>query len=286
VRVVETPHLLLSKDDATITDSNVIWIPEHAGWIHDYRTPPSLDWIQFQMARDLSRAWWGQQVTPAHAVGSQLLTEGLPGLEGLLALDARHPGSSSLHYRNTLADRYLRASALEDRQEAALRAWDTQEYLQSKAPFALYAIAQLVGPDAMDRVLNAFLHRTRNRTAPPYTGSVEFTTLLEDAVTAHREAIREALAEVAVYDIEVSPHLTRSGVLVSGRKFTVRGSDNRAETPFARDVEVTYDGGAAITVPVKNGETMLPLPVRDAVELDPRSLIVDRNRVNNKAQVR
>jgi hypothetical protein len=74
-------------------------------------------------------------------------------------------------------------------------------------------------------------------------------------------------------------------VLISARKFSVRGKDNRAEVPFERRVEVVHGANTA-TVRLRNGDTTFSWPLPSVVELDPHLLLIDRNRVNNKAEVR
>jgi ABC-2 type transport system permease protein len=286
VRIVEIPHLVLSEQDTAITNGNTIFIPEHGGWIHDYRKTPAFDWIQYQVARDLSRVWWGEQVTPARASGASLITEGLPALSGMLVLEAKQNSAGSLGYRSVLADRYLRQSALEDAAEASLTDWNEEQYLAAKAPFALDAVSRLIGTEATYRALAVYLERARHRSSAPYTGSLELASILENAADPEqRAAVHEALSEVAVYDLEVSPRKEEGRVLISARKFSVRGKDNRAEVPFERRVEVVHGANTA-TVRLRNGDTTFSWPLPSVVELDPHLLLIDRNRVNNKAEVR
>jgi hypothetical protein len=151
-----------------------------------------------------------------------------------------------LGYRSVLADRYLRQSALEDAAEASLTDWDKEQYLATKAPFALDAVSRLIGTEATYRALAGYLERARRRSSAPYTGSLELASILENAADPEQlAAVHETLSEVAVYDLEVSPRKEEGRVLISARKFSVRGKDNRAEVPFERRVDVVHGANTA-----------------------------------------
>ncbi len=291
LRIVEVPHSYLEEP---VAYGNLLLIPETEGWLHDYRKPPALDWIAYVTAREVAAGWLAQLAPALDAPGSILFTEGLSGAMGLSALEKTNPAGAE-QYRRRLADRYLRASNLEDGREPALvDAGDAgdETYLADKAVLALDAARRQTGDASFARSLRAAL--------PSRDPDLLVSRLEEAAPLSVRSVVHEWLRDVVVYDsrvksAEASPSAQGWEVRaeLNVQRFGATDLDNRA--PLATK-------GQVLPVRVRTREqtlldTSVVLPPegrwRAAVTLAPASVHVDadalwldRDRSNNRAEIR
>ena len=148
LRIAEIAHGISHSQ----VSANLILIPEQQGWRHDYRSPPSIDWIRYQVARELARSWW-QHVPIAQAQGHQLLTEAIPGWFGLQRIQAVH-GEAAVHVlRQRLTTDYRLARATATEPEVAVLNSDQQQYNTFKTLLVLDKAAQLLGQHATEQAL-------------------------------------------------------------------------------------------------------------------------------------
>lgn len=148
LRIAEIAHGISHSQ----VSANLVLIPEQQGWRHDYRSAPAIDWIRYQVARDLARSWW-QPVAIANAQGHPLLTDALPGWFALQRIQTVHGEAAADLLRQQLTRDYRLARATTTEPEVAVLRTDTQLYSPLKALLVLDQAAQLLGPHATEQAL-------------------------------------------------------------------------------------------------------------------------------------
>jgi ABC-2 type transport system permease protein len=246
LRIAEVPNGMTAPQ----VNGNLVIIPENQTWQHDYRTPPEMDWIEFQIARDVSRIWW-QKIAIADVRGHQVLTEGIVILQGLRAIEQKWGESSVAEFVDQISDSYFRQRTTEDGQEASILDLETEEYAAYKATLALYSSYQLLGSEIFDRQLNLFYrnHLDSNRYAN--AGSL-LTGLLDAAPTTNLKiSLSQLFNATHYYDFQVE-----SVDISQSNQRTYQLTTKLSATEFiyraGKDHGVDYQGFA--TVKVLGGE--------------------------------
>lgn len=148
LRIAEIAHGISNSQ----VSANLVLIPEQQGWRHDYRSTPSIDWIRYQVARELARSWW-QHVAIAQAQGHLLLTDAIPGWFGLQRIQAVHGETAAGLLRKQLTTDYRLARATATEPEVAVLNTDQQQYSTFKTLLVLDKAAQLLGQHATEQAL-------------------------------------------------------------------------------------------------------------------------------------
>jgi len=177
MRIVEVPDRFSDVE----TSGNLILIPERQGWLHDYRTKPSFDWIQFVVARAMARTWWGDMMPAANVQGASLLTDALPTYEALSLIEARHGADQVKRYLRTAADDYLKQRALDDAGERSLLESDGQHYLILRGTMTLWEVDAMVGRIHLTQLLRQFWTE-HARSEPPYADAARLVDTLTESV--------------------------------------------------------------------------------------------------------
>lgn len=309
LRIAETP-----REIANVASSgNLIVIAENRGWTHDYRGPVPFDWIGYVLAREISRAWWGDGVTPAATRGAVLIAEGLPALHGLMALERSSGLPAVQRYVDVLAERYLRATAREDQREPAVLDLDDQPYAADRAALAAHQIYRVLGHKRFAAALADFYRDTRARGQPPFADTADLARRFVAAASlpAERELIEEALHRTTVYDYRIRSATSYSlpkdryliDVRLEGTAYGVKqgaagadadGTNRRASPAIGEIIIAVYErnqatASVALSVPLSNGAAtaLRELGFRpDRVEIDPQRLRIDRNLSDNQRPFR
>lgn len=181
LRIAELPYRMTAES----TSGNLIFLPEERGWVHDYREPPPVDWISYVVAREVARVWWGQQVGAANTRGAKLITEAIPALHGLIALERLHGARMADRYVKVLTDTYLRERVKEGGPEAAAIDVDDESYANGKTVLAMHSVHRLLGPARFRDVTRHFF-AANNRREAPFGSAAELAEELMEAATGNK----------------------------------------------------------------------------------------------------
>ncbi|AFJ01568.1 membrane protein, putative [Methylophaga frappieri] len=199
LRIAEIPNGMAE----TQVSGNLVIIPEKQAWLNDKRPSATSDWITYQITRDISRIWW-QQIAVAALQGHQLITQAIPAVEGLRALEHKFGQPASTDFIDQISDAYLRQRTTEDQQEAAVRYLDDEAYANHKATLSLFSAYKLLGQDAYHQLLKRFYSSHRQLSSAPFTNSGALVKqLLSQAKAAQRKQLDPLFHDSRFYDFQI-----------------------------------------------------------------------------------
>ena len=303
VRIVEFPRY----GQYALSMPGLIPFSESAGFILRPGTgDDDLDLPFYITAHEVAHMWWGQQVAGANVQGVRWINEGLSNYSALSVMDAELGRDKLRRFLAWELDRYLYGRSQETGREQPLVTVENQSYVQyNKGSLALYALRELIGADAMDGALRAFVSE-RGYRGPPYPTSRDLLRYLEAATPdSLRGALVDLFETVTLWDLR-----TDSAVVTpreDGRydlRITVSASKQRVDSlgveravPMADFVELAAFGGTPelpgaplwqrrvrLRGDTTFSVTMDRLPVSAGV--DPYHVFIDRVRRDNLVAVR
>ncbi|MEZ4586761.1 MAG: M1 family aminopeptidase [Gemmatimonadales bacterium] len=266
-----------------------------------------LDMPFYVTAHEVGHQWWAHQVIGARMQGSTLMSESMSNYAALTVLEKDLGPSRLRKFLAHEADRYLTGRANETKKEMPLYLVENQAYIHyNKGSLVLYALRDLIGEDAMNQALSAYL-RDKAFQQPPYTTSAEFLSYLE-AVTPDSlaYALEDFFRTITLWDFETeSAEATavpgggyRVRVAVKAKKFRADSVGNQTEIPVHDLVDVGVFGarepGNSLGKPLVmerhwvTGDTTFEFTVREAPEkagIDPYNKLIDRDARNNVKSV-
>ncbi|HTF66052.1 MAG TPA: hypothetical protein VK638_25530 [Edaphobacter sp.] len=131
----------------------LIVMPERLGWVHNYRTEPTRDWLSFVLSEELSRSWWGNRVAAREGPGSALIDDGVPILLGLNMVEKLHGVKAADDYASMLQDRLRKEMARESGPAPTILTTNFEEYADNQAALALYEQRRKIGRERFDHIL-------------------------------------------------------------------------------------------------------------------------------------
>ncbi|MBC6992476.1 ABC transporter permease/M1 family aminopeptidase [Hymenobacter sp. BT491] len=171
VRVVEFPGY------ASFAQSfpNTIPFSESVGFIAqvDSTNPKDVDYPYFITAHEVAHQWWAHQVIGADVQGSTLMSEALSEYSALMVMKQRYGEAMMRKFLKYEMDDYLRGRASENIKELPLYKVENQQYIHyRKGSVVLYALANYIGEDKVNRALSDYLQEVKFQ-EPPYTTSLD-----------------------------------------------------------------------------------------------------------------
>ncbi len=166
LRIAEFPRYASFAQSAPAT----IPFSESAGFIArvDPDSRKDIDYPYYVSAHEVGHQWWGHQLVGADSRGATLLSESLAEYTALMTMkDTLGPNKMRRFLRYDL-DHYLMGRAVERRKELPLAQNEDQQYIHYyKGALAMYLLQDLLGEDAVDRVLHELL-AAHAFSGPPY----------------------------------------------------------------------------------------------------------------------
>lgn len=162
IRIVEFPHTERGYS-ATLTTNNIptseVLFNINAELMADKIILPF-----YVMAHELTHEWFGNQVAPADAEGSKMLTESITEYITLCIYRDCFGDEIAANFLEVQNKRYERGRNREKRGESPLyKVRGEQQYLAyGKGAIAFYAIAQVIGADKMDLILSEYVNKYKN----------------------------------------------------------------------------------------------------------------------------
>jgi ABC-2 type transport system permease protein len=200
IRIVEFPRY------ATFAQSFLSTIPysESLGFVAEVRPndPDDIDYPTFVTAHEVGHQWWAHQVIAANAQGATLLSETLAEYTGLMVMKHRYGADRMKRFLRYDLDLYLTGRSVERKKELPLlRVETSQPYIHyQKGGLVMYALADLVGSEVVDRALRALVTKYAF-TGPPYPTSRALLEELRRVVPADAQGLVTDLFErITLYD--------------------------------------------------------------------------------------
>lgn len=259
----------------------------------------AIDLVFAVVAHEVAHQWWGNTLIPADVEGAALLTETLAWDSALAVVERTHGKAHLERLLDVMRDVYLTPRAYA--QEPLVRATDAF-LAYRKGPFAMHAMRQSIGSEAVDDALGQLLDRHASG-APPLATSLDLYRALEAVTPADA---RPLLADLFLTNTfwHVAVRDARAEALGSGQWQVTIDVDarkavvdrNGVETDAPMDDLITIGAFAADAEPelhaerrrVRTGRQRLSFttPFRPArAGIDPRHLLIDTNGDDNVMNV-
>ena len=166
-RIVEFPRY------ATFAQSfpNTVPYSEGIGFIARVRDgdPKDVDYPYYVTAHELAHQWWGHQVPGANVRGNTMLVETLAQYSALMVMKRKYGAAKMERFLRYELDRYLLGRGTEQKKELPLALVENQDYIHyRKGSLVMYALADAIGEDNVNRALRAYRDRWAFR-GPPYS---------------------------------------------------------------------------------------------------------------------
>jgi hypothetical protein len=173
------------------------------GFIAEVRPkdPDDIDYPTFITAHEVGHQWWAHQVVGADTQGATLLTETLAEYTGLMVMKHRYGADDLKRFLRYDLDRYLLGRAMERKKELPLLRVENQGYIHyQKGGLAMYALADVVGEETVNRALHALVERVA-LTGPPYPTSRALIEELRKVVPADaQELITDLFERITLFE--------------------------------------------------------------------------------------
>jgi ABC-2 type transport system permease protein len=200
IRIVEFPRY------ASFAQSLLSTIPysEAIGFIAEVRPndPDDVDYPTFVTAHEVGHQWWAHQVIGANVQGATVLSETLAEYTGLMVMKRRYGADRMKRFLRYDLDRYLIGRSVERKKELPLiRVEASQLYIHyQKGGLAMYALAERVGSEVVDRALHALVAKYAF-TGPPYPTSRALIEELRRVVPADaQELVTDLFERITLYE--------------------------------------------------------------------------------------
>jgi len=207
LRIVEFPRY------ASFAQSfpNTVPYSEGIGFIADLRDTDRIDYVFYVTAHEVAHQWWAHQVIGSDVQGSTMLSETLSQYSALMVMEKEYGRAKMKKFLAYELDRYLKGRGAEREREMPLALVENQQYIHyNKGSLVMYALREVMGEDALNRVLSEYIADVGFQ-EPPFTTSLELV-----------ERIREAMPERFAYLIE---DLFETITLYDNRAISAEASD-------------------------------------------------------------
>jgi hypothetical protein len=258
------------------------------------------DLVYAVAAHEIAHMWWGNQLSPADVEGAPLLTESLAWFS---AMNIVGKSLGDDHLQRLLDMMHEDSWTISSRAGEPLVRINSQFAAYRKGPFAMYALRQYIGEDAVNVALRRLLDRYKSG-APPLPTTRDFMVELKAVTPDSLQPLLSDLFEkntwweVEAKNVSASPLGStgkwRLDLDVVTRKVVVDVKGAETEVPMDDPVEIgIYRAGGTTTrgVPLhlafhrlKAGAQKITIIV-DAkpvlAGIDPRNLLIDADPANN-----
>ncbi|HET7462042.1 MAG TPA: M1 family aminopeptidase [Longimicrobium sp.] len=285
---------------------NTIPYSEAIGFIADVRRD-DIDYPFFVTAHEVAHQWWGHQVAPADVQGAAMLSETLAEYTALMVMEKRYGREKIGRFLRYELDQYLRGRGGERRAEKPLMLVESQQYIHyNKGALAMYAVRDLLGEAAVNRVLRSFLDDWRFR-GPPYPTSLDLVNRLRAAAPdSLKPAVDDLFQHVTLWGNRTVTATSRylpsptdddgerweTTITVEVKKIRADSLGNETELRANDLVDVGVFSGNRLVASAKyrlrSGRTRVRMMVSerpDSAGIDPRHVLIDRNLQDNVVTV-
>ena len=199
-RVVEFPSY---REFTAQAFPGLIAFDEDRGFLADVQSD-DIDIPYYVTAHEMAHQWWGHTVSAANTQGAGFIHETLAQYSALRVMEERYGSHKVRQFLKKELDLYLAGRADDPQGEMPLFRVEGQPYIHyRKGAVVLYAIADLVGVEPVDRALNKLV-RLRGFRSDPYALSTDLLKLLTEEIPAqHHGILEDFLQRIALVDLKV-----------------------------------------------------------------------------------
>jgi len=261
-----------------------------------------VDYPYYITAHEIAHQWWGHQVCPAGVQGACVGTETLARFSADILMKKRLKPKTMNRYMRLRLDEYLRGRSEESEEEVPVYlASDRQLYLYySKGELVMYALADYIGEDAVNRALSGFLNEFKFK-KPPFPTSLDLLRYLKAQTPEHLHyLIEDSFQKIVIYDLRC---ISADAVACSGGydillelecfKYNADGLGNETEEFFQETMDIgLLDSNRNIVhrsnYEITNGKTLITLHTDQLpayAGIDPSVKRIDRNPADNVVTV-
>lgn len=289
---------------------NTIPFSEGIGFIADLRDPEDIDYVYYVTAHEAAHQWWAHQIMPANVQGSTMLVETFAQYSALMLMRQEYGADHMRRFLKFELDNYLGARGSEAIEEQPLYRVENQQYIHyRKGSVIMYALADYVGEDTVNRVMSRLIEELAYSTNP-YPTTLDFLRILREETGPEWETmIHDFFERIVLFDLQVTEATASEredgrwdvAIEVEARKFSADGEGRQTEEDidylidigvFNRDLEGAITGSDHVLYMDKhriNETTMrFEFTVDEApqyVGIDPYNKLVDRNSDDNLSRV-
>ena len=191
--------------------------------------------------------------------GSTLLSETLSQYSSLMVMEREFGRSQIQKFLRYEQDSYLQNRGFEQKKETPLLRVEGQPYIHyNKGAVVMYALRDLIGEEALNGALRAYLEEVRFQ-EPPYTNSLELYAHLRAATPDSLQPILSDMFErITLYDNRarearsdsVGDGRSRVTLVIESRKLYADSLGNETEAPLNDPVDIGVFAAAEGSAPL------------------------------------
>lgn len=281
---------------------NTIPYSEGVGFIARVRDddPDDVDYPYYVTAHEIAHQWWAHQVVGANVRGATMTSESMAQYTALMVMKRKYGAERMRRFLKFELDGYLRGRVLERKKELPLAQNENQMYIHyQKGSLAMYALADFIGEERVNRALRAVVEKWRFK-GPPYATAKDLVDAFRDETPPEYLYLLDDLFEtITLYDNRVVTGAMRPNVdgtwdvslKVLAKK--VRSDDKGVQTELEFedfiDVGALDENGASLHVEkrkIKKGESTVQFTTTTKtkpakVGIDPLNKLIDRDSDDN-----
>jgi ABC-2 type transport system permease protein len=285
---------------------NTIPFSEAIGFVADLRDDDRIDYVFYVTAHELAHQWWAHQAIGAYMQGMTVIVETLAQYSALMVQEAEFGPHKMRRFLKYELDNYLRSRGGELIEELPLMYVENQGYVHyRKGSLVMYALADYIGEDAVNRALRRFLERYAFAGPPFPTARDLVDEFRAEAGSEHQQMITDLFEKIVLFDLQVTDANAEPSpdggydvtMTVAARKLEADGAGRETEVPldYLLDVGVFPAAGDSSSgdLPeplllqkqrIVTGDNVLKLHVNEVparVGIDPYNKMIDRNPDDN-----
>ncbi len=218
---------------------NTVPYSEDIGFIERLKKPDDIDLLYFVTAHELAHQWWGHQLIGSQTQGSNMMSESLAEYSALKVMEKKYGEDMTRKFLRYELDGYLRGRAGEARHEPPLVLVQREPYVwYQKGSMVMFALADYIGEDKVNRALRNFLEKNKYATGPFPDTRGFVAALREQTPPELQSVITDMFESIVLFEnravsatyVETPDKKYKVTLKVSSQKKKADGSGN--ETPL------------------------------------------------------
>ncbi|WP_262695652.1 ABC transporter permease/M1 family aminopeptidase [Kordiimonas aquimaris] len=181
---------------------NTIPYSEGLGFIADISDDDEIDLPYYVTAHEVAHQWWGHQVMSANTQGGTVLVETLAEYSALMVMEEKYGAHKMRKFLKYELENYLRGRSNDPEGELPLYRVENQQYIHyNKGSVVMYALADYIGKDTVNRALSRLIKETAFRT--PYPTTLDLIRIIrEEAGSEHDTLITDLFERITLFDVK------------------------------------------------------------------------------------
>jgi len=289
---------------------NTIPYSEGIGFIANLSDPSDIDYVYYVTAHEAAHQWWAHQVLGANVQGSTMLVETFAQYSALMVMREEYGEDHMRRFLKYELDSYLSARGSESIEELPLYRVENQPYIHyRKGAVIMYALADYLGEDAVNRVMQQLIAE-RAYSTDPYATTLDFLRILRaEAGPEWEGVIHDFFERIVVFDLEVTSATATEredgrwdvALEIEAHKFEADGAGEQTEEDidylidiglFSESLDDAYEGSDHVLYMEKHRVDETTMRIELIVDeqplyagIDPYNKLIDRDSDDNLVRV-